>query len=285
MIGTSATVTEPDTPVTFEDRSTGEPTSRTWSFGDGATSTERRPTHRWRTPGRYRVTLSVARGDERADTALTVVVSDGLLASFSAPGSAETGQPVTFTNQSTGDIAEYRWDFGDGSAGSTERSPSHVYRSAGRYTVRLTVVEPAVRRTAPATPSRPATLRSSARTGCSMRRRPSRSAAVAVSIEVSGAPVTVAVASGPCRLVRRDLDGAVARHIVGATAPGPCALDVSQPASGDVTGAPAQTVNLTAVAPPTAQNRPPEVRWPGRRAVGRNPLADRGGPRGERSRW
>jgi PKD repeat protein len=47
---------------------------------------------------------------------------------------------VQFTDQSTGDVAEWLWDFGDG-ATSTEQNPIHTYTSAGVYTVSLTVTD------------------------------------------------------------------------------------------------------------------------------------------------
>jgi PKD repeat protein len=48
--------------VAFTDTSTGAPTSWTWSFGDGATSTAANPTHRYATPGTYDVSLTVTNG-------------------------------------------------------------------------------------------------------------------------------------------------------------------------------------------------------------------------------
>jgi len=45
---------------------------------------------------------------------------------------------VTFTNTSTGEYAESRWDFGD-TFTSTETNPTHVYMTSGTYTVTLTV--------------------------------------------------------------------------------------------------------------------------------------------------
>ncbi len=36
---------------------------------------------------------------------------------------------------------EYRWDFGDGSPGSTERSPIHVYEKPGDYEAKLVVTD------------------------------------------------------------------------------------------------------------------------------------------------
>ena len=46
--------------VRFADASSGEPTSWTWSFGDGASSTERNPQHTYSSPGTYQVTLDIA---------------------------------------------------------------------------------------------------------------------------------------------------------------------------------------------------------------------------------
>jgi PKD repeat protein/plastocyanin len=51
--------------------------------------------------------------------------------------------PVQFTGAATdpdqGDTVSYSWDFGDGSAASTEQNPSHTYAQAGDYTAKLTV--------------------------------------------------------------------------------------------------------------------------------------------------
>lgn len=46
---------------------------------------------------------------------------------------------VRFQNFSTGHIARYLWDFGDG-ASSLEKSPTHVYLNEGIYTVKLNIV-------------------------------------------------------------------------------------------------------------------------------------------------
>lgn len=66
-----------------------------------------------------------------------------------APSTPTTGQPVSFTANATvpdsaisgAQIAGYDWDFGDGSAHSTEASPAHAYAAAGRYTVTLVVTD------------------------------------------------------------------------------------------------------------------------------------------------
>jgi PKD repeat protein len=44
--------------VVFTDKSTGSPTSWSWNFGDGTSSTEKNPTHTYSTAGTYIVTLT-----------------------------------------------------------------------------------------------------------------------------------------------------------------------------------------------------------------------------------
>jgi len=64
------------------------------------------------------------------------------VAHFSAsPTSGIAPLTVNFTDQSTGQITSWSWDFGDGST-STEQSPSHTYNNSGIYTVTLTVAGP-----------------------------------------------------------------------------------------------------------------------------------------------
>jgi PKD repeat protein len=48
---------------------------------------------------------------------------------------------VNFTDQSTGQITSWSWNFGDGST-SREQNPSHTYNDPGTYTVSLTVTGP-----------------------------------------------------------------------------------------------------------------------------------------------
>ena len=63
-------------------------------------------------------------------------------ASFSAnPTSGNAPLSVNFTDESTGSITSWEWDFGDGST-STMQNPSHTYAEPGTYTVSLTVTGP-----------------------------------------------------------------------------------------------------------------------------------------------
>ena len=63
----SPTSGTPPLTISCTDRSTGDITSWSWSFGDGGTSTARNPTHTYTSSGRYTVKLTV-RGPGGSDT-------------------------------------------------------------------------------------------------------------------------------------------------------------------------------------------------------------------------
>ena len=59
--------------------------------------------------------------------------------------SSAASQTVQFSSEGTrdpdGDPITYQWDFGDGTAGSTEPNPSHTYAAVGTYRATLTVTD------------------------------------------------------------------------------------------------------------------------------------------------
>ena len=132
----------PTLTVNFTDQSTGDITSWSWDFGDGSTSTAQNPSHDYTAPGTYTVSLTVT-GPGGSDTNTKtnyITVTDGnMTADFSGtPTTGDAPLNVAFTDQSTGDITAWSWDFGDGGT-STAQNPNHTYNTAGVYTVSLTV--------------------------------------------------------------------------------------------------------------------------------------------------
>lgn len=74
--------------VTFVDRSSGDPTSWQWNFGDGSTSTTQLATHVYSQPGTYSVTLKVTRSEPRGESTVTkniVVAAAAARVFISAP--------------------------------------------------------------------------------------------------------------------------------------------------------------------------------------------------------
>jgi hypothetical protein len=69
----------------------------------------------------------------------TQAESQPVVAGFTTNGSIWRDQPAIFTNTSTGPAPlTFSWDFGDGSATSSEVNPMHFYPAPGSYVVVLT---------------------------------------------------------------------------------------------------------------------------------------------------
>lgn len=137
----SPTSGNPPLTVTFTDQSTESPTSWSWNFGDGTTSTIQGPTHTYSSAGVYTVTLIASNSDgSSAPKTATITVTEALkppVAAFSA--APTTGTPpltVTFTDQSIGLPTSWSWNFGDGT-NSNVQNPTHTYYGVGTYTVSL----------------------------------------------------------------------------------------------------------------------------------------------------
>jgi PKD repeat protein len=142
----SASSTSGDAPliVNFTDLSTGEPTSWSWNFGDGGTSTAQNLSYTYVTPGTYTVTLTAtnAYGSDLETKVDYIVVTEQTgnppTADFLASStSGDAPLIVNFTDLSTGEPTSWSWNFGDGGT-STAQNPSYTYNTPGTHTVTLT---------------------------------------------------------------------------------------------------------------------------------------------------
>ncbi len=126
--------------VQFTDQSTNDPTSWDWFFGDGTTSTEQNPAHTYESAGTYTVTLTATNdggSDTETRTDYITVTPPPPAADFTAdPAGGNAPLTVQFTDESTGNVTSWLWDFGDGKT-STVQNPAHTYKSAGTYAVTL----------------------------------------------------------------------------------------------------------------------------------------------------
>ncbi len=132
--------------IQFTDKSTGNPISWAWDFGDGNSSSEQNPDHTYNAPGNYTVTLTVTTDCGQAakilDTAINVIECGPLppVSNFTAdPQAGRAPLEVQFSNTSGGGKAtSFAWKFGDGT-NSSEESPKHTYINPGNYTPSLFV--------------------------------------------------------------------------------------------------------------------------------------------------
>jgi PKD repeat protein len=131
--------------VKFTDTSTGTPAAWKWSFGDGTSSTQQNPVHKYSKAGTYTVILTVknAIGSNTVTKTDYIKVTAKPVAEFSAiPTSGKAPLTVAFSDTSTGLPTKWKWSFGDG-ASSTIQNPKHKYSKAGSYTVTLTATNAA----------------------------------------------------------------------------------------------------------------------------------------------
>ncbi len=126
--------------IEFENKSTNA-SSFIWDFGDGQSSTQKSPKHRYEQGGVYTVRLTALNKDGSDVMTRTVRVADVPLADFSFVrfDSLDTASrapvEVIFKNLSV-NADRYFWDFGDGHT-SSQGHPIHRYEQGGTYTVSL----------------------------------------------------------------------------------------------------------------------------------------------------
>jgi gliding motility-associated-like protein len=132
--------------VSFTNTSTGISSTATyeWNFGNGNSSSLKNPGAVFREEKQYNVTLTIKDGNQISTETQTVTVYKKPSVDFissSQKGCAPF--PVTFTSTSTpgdGTIADYFWDFGDGTAQSTSNNLiEHTYAIEQNPAVSLTV--------------------------------------------------------------------------------------------------------------------------------------------------
>ena len=115
-----------------------------WDFGDGTVRTFNAGgpfSHTYNTAGIYTVKLVVTDAGGCVDSIIRqnlVIATDPVPDFITADTLTCPGRTVSFTNTSTGLNFTSSWDFGDGNT-STVTSPTNVYNSTGRYTVRLII--------------------------------------------------------------------------------------------------------------------------------------------------
>ncbi len=134
--------------ASFTDMSTGNPTSWSWSFGDGTGSSLQNPTHTYASSGTYTVCLTISTGllgcSNTTCSTITITGGSGSCAAdfYAVPDTTPLGgNEWHFFNTSTGGFNQVLWDFGDGNS-STQNDPFHIYNTNGAFRVCLTIFGP-----------------------------------------------------------------------------------------------------------------------------------------------
>ena len=144
--------------VAFTDTSTGgAPSSWSWDFGDGTSSSLANPSHTYQQPGSYPVKLTVKNSGGTSTTApqtITVKDTNAPVGSFSVSSTSAVAGSTTVTLQqqslsddftATADIKR-RVDWGDGSgtaAWTSGTSTTHVFGAVGSFTPKVTLTDSA----------------------------------------------------------------------------------------------------------------------------------------------
>lgn len=138
-------------PVQFSGAKSIEPPGKTlayeWNFGDGSKATGERAEHSYTRSGTYTVSLTVSYPGGKANTATTTAtISGSPVANPGGPYNERPGSSISFNGSRSaapsGQTLTYSWNFGDGGI-ATGATPVHSYKSAGTYTVSLTVTDSA----------------------------------------------------------------------------------------------------------------------------------------------
>ncbi len=130
--------------VTFDAQAAGGDNtfSFAWDFGDGATSAEKNPVHRYQNPGNYQAKVTAtSAGFSTTCTRAVRAFKDGITVSCTAePTEGDAPLKVNFRSTATGGSGTYSyfWWFDDG-ASSTGRVDNHTYTSRGVYQAQVTV--------------------------------------------------------------------------------------------------------------------------------------------------
>lgn len=115
-----------------------------WNYGDGIIDTFTKvtnPSHLYSKPGAYDIGLTVS-GNGGIDSTIRkafVTIYQHVKANFTSNETIGIApMSINFVDSSTGSISSWKWDFGDGDTSSLQ-TPSHIYTSAGKYSVKLTI--------------------------------------------------------------------------------------------------------------------------------------------------
>ena len=111
-----------------------------WNFGDGETSIDQNPHHKYSSSGWFEVSLTATTDSNCSTTlvrpnAINIYPLPNVYFTSNSTNANDIYPLVNFVNE-TSSSGFYYWNFGDGDT-STKYSPTHLYPDIGNYDVRL----------------------------------------------------------------------------------------------------------------------------------------------------
>lgn len=109
-----------------------------WMFGDGSKSKDKNPTHTYRYPGIYKITLKASGIGGIAYSVIdSVIVHESVENKINYSFNSELTEGELFAiSVNTNQKADYQWIFGDGTY-SYKQNPTHKYQKEGHYSISL----------------------------------------------------------------------------------------------------------------------------------------------------
>ncbi len=140
----------PGEPIEFDGSKSydadGKLTNCLWNFGDGTKDKGCKVKHKFGTPGRYKVILTVEDNGEvpcnKAKSSHLIFINSPPVANIEMKTIAGVDEPVTMDGSmsvdSDGEIISYEWNFGDGEK-QQGKKVIHKWKNPGRYNVTLKI--------------------------------------------------------------------------------------------------------------------------------------------------
>lgn len=127
----------------FTDSSSTTTTDWYWDFGDGDSSLLQNPSHTFDSAGNYTVCLTINDSvNNCTNFYCDFIVVSNCNALFSWVQDSANPNTINFTDNSSGSVTGWQWDFGDGS-NSNLQNPAHTFPADGGYWVCLTITDSA----------------------------------------------------------------------------------------------------------------------------------------------
>lgn len=135
---------QPGNPFIFTDQTIGA-TAWSWTFGDGATSTQQSPSHTYAANGTYTVCLIASNAAGCVDTFCSDIIIEPVNVNFfRAPpeGCAPVNVQFTGVTNSSDPVTNWTWNFGGGATPNTStlQNPTATFPTPGSYNVTLSIV-------------------------------------------------------------------------------------------------------------------------------------------------